>query len=389
MYRIYANGQTLHNPFLADDGRIVIDPVLREKLNTHGSLEFGIAPTNPLYSQIEPRKTLIKVMSDSENSKPWFGRVMSMERGWKNVLTVYCEGEFGCLCDSIDRPYGFKGVPSALLQKLIATYNGSQTHGYEISMGHVTVTDPNNLIVRSSNEPMPIWNRIEDALFGSSLGGYVLPRYDAENDVHYIDYLSLDENDPYAKTSTQKIEFGRNLLDFAQTWNAADVMTVLVPYGALRDMDDPDYEEGPPENGAWDGNRIHIASVNNGRRWIENQDGIDAYGRIVGTHTWDDVTQPSNLLTKATAWLAQQIWQSVTLEISAVDLSFVNVDIDQIQVGEYVRCESKAHDMNVLLLCTEKETRLTQLESSAIILGAGLMTITDLQKRGQTNGNNS
>lgn len=386
MYRIYANGEILHNPMLADSGRVVIEPVLREKLNTHGSFTFKLPPNNPLYDQIELRNTSIKVIPDTNNNKPWFGRVVSIENGWDNVKKVYCEGNLAYLCDSIVRPFGFKGAPSDLLDVLLTTYRGSNTSGPSFQLGHVSVIDPNNTIVRSSSAPASVWDTMSNELFGSSLGGYIIPRYDAETDTHYIDYLSLDGNDPYAHTSSQTVKFGKNLLDFTRYGSAEDVITVLIPYGALRDEDDPDYEDGAPTPtsgfSSWDGNRITIAPVNNGKRWIEDTDASARWGRIVGTHTWDDVTVPANLLTKARAYLAQQIWQSVTLDLSAVDLSFVDADIDQIQVGDYVRCQSVQHDLNVLLLCTEKTTYLTELESSAIVLGAGLKTITDLQRGG-------
>ena len=381
MYRIYADGAILHNPMFSEEGRVVINPVLHEKLNTHGSLDFDIAPTNPLYNALKPRDTKIKVVSDSENNKPWFGRVISMEQGWKNIVKVHCEGELGYLCDSIVRPYVFNGSPEDLLDDLIDNYNGSSTRGYTFVLGNVSVVDPNNYIVRSSVDAASVWDVIDDALFGSSLGGYIVPRYDAENDVHYVDYLSLDENDQYAVTSSQVIEFGRNLLDFLQTKDASPVITALIPYGAQRDESDP--ETKPTSSGhleTWDGNRITIASVNDGKRWIDNEDGKAIFGRVVGSHVWDDVTVPANLLTKAQAYLAQQIFLNANLEITAVDLAFVDVDIEQIQVAEYVQCKSKPHDMNVLMLCTEKTTYLTQLERSAIILGAGLKTITDLQK---------
>lgn len=387
MYSIYADGELLHYPLLDADGKIVINPVLREKLNTHGSLQFQVAPNNPLYDNLEPRKTKIKVLSDTRNDKPWFGRVMSVERGWQNLLTVYCEGEFGCLCDSLVRPYSFKGDPAVLLADLVANYNGSRTDGYPLQVGNVSVTDPNNYIVRSSDTANSVWAVLRESLFESSLGGFLLPRYDKANDVHYIDYLALDESDPYAVTSAQEIEFGKNLLNFVQTRNAADVFTILIPFGASLPDDDPDYEDGPPDSQGhlvnWNGNRLTIKDANNGRIYIENADGIAMWGRVVGTHTWDDVTIAQNLLNKGTAFLAQQIWESVNIEVSAVDLAFVNADVNQIQVGEYVRCKSKPHDLNVLLLCTEKTTYLTQLEKSSIMLGAGQKTITDLQAQSQ------
>lgn len=387
MYSIYADDDLLHYPLLDADGKIVINPVLQEKLNTHGSLQFQIAPTNPLYDKLEPRKTKIKVLSDTRNDKPWFGRVMSVDRGWNNLINVYCEGEFGCLCDSLVRPYAFKGDPAVLLADLVTNYNGSRTDGYTLQVGNVSVTDPNNYIVRSSNTANSVWDVMRESLFESSLGGYLLPRYDKVNDIHYIDYLALDADDQYAVVSEQEIEFGKNLLNFSQSRSAVDVFTVLIPFGASLPDDDPDYADGPPESHGhlinWNGNRLTITDVNNGRNYIENAAGIAMWGRIVGTHTWDNVTIAQNLLNKATAYLAQQIWESVNIEVSAVDLAFVNADVNQIQVGEYVRCKSKPHDLNVLLLCTQKTTYLTQLEKSSIILGAGQKTITDLQAQSQ------
>lgn len=382
MYRIFADNQTLHNPDLAYEGKIVIDPILTERLNTHGSLRFAIAPTNPLYDLLEPRNTQISVYAGTNsNERPWFGRVMTIEKGWNNVKVVYCEGILGCLNDSIYPPFGFKGSPSALLSALIDKYNDSQTSGPVFVLGNVSVTDPNNLIVRSSKLPATVWETMDSKLFNSTLGGYIFHRYDAENDVHYIDYLALDENDQYAHTVTQVVKFGENLLNFMQSVKGEDIVTVLTPYGALYDPDDPNYEEGPPENGTWNGNRLDIRSVNSGDNWIENADGVAMWGRIVGWKIWEDVTDPTNLLNKATAWLSAQIWNSISLELTAVDLSFVNVNVEQIQVGNYVRCQSVPHGLNLLLLCTEKETHLTKLEDSVIILGAGQKTITDLQRQ--------
>lgn len=380
MYKVYANNNVIHNPFRSDENLVLIEPVLQEKLNAHGSFEFKIAPNHPYYNSIEPRKTKIKIVSDALNNKPWFGRVISIQRGWNNLLSVYCEGELSSLCDSTFMPFGFKGAPLALLTRLINNYNGSQTDGFSYSIGNVSVTDPNNYIVRSSNAAQSVWEAMKNSLFGSSLGGYIFTRYEFSTDTHYVDYLSLDANDQYAKTSSQEIQFGKNLLDFVQSWDASDIITVLIPFGKAFAETDPEYEAGPPENGDWNGNRLTIASVNNNRKYVQNSQGIAMYGRIVGTKTWDDVTVAANLKTKATQWLADQIWQSVTLELTAVDLSAVDVDIEQIQVGEYVRCKSKPHDINVLLLCTEKTTHLTANEQSNIILGAGLKTFTDLQK---------
>lgn len=391
MYRIIVSGEladrvltdsvVLHSPALDKSGRIVIEPELKDALNTHGYLSFKLGPNNPLYGNLKPRRTLVMAESDANTARPWFGRVISMERGFDNLISVYCEGEMACLNDSIHRAFGFQGTPEALFRKLITNYQNSHTYGYDFTVGHVSVTDPNNNIVRQSWDADTVWGRIKSKLFGSSLGGYVIPRYDAVTGTHYLDYLALDGNDQYAHTSSQVIEYGKSLLDFTKTTDAANIVTVMFPFGARLQSGDPGYEQGePPANGSWNGNRVTIADANNNRIYLENADGIAEWGRIVGTHIWEDVTIPANLKTKAQTWLAQQIWQSVTLELSALDLSDLDVDIEQIHVGDYVRCKSRPHDLDVLLLCTEKTTYLTELEKSSIILGPGLKTITDLQR---------
>ena len=386
MYRIYADGNILHNPLMAESGLVVIRPVLREKLNAHGSLEFGVAPSNPLYDRIHPRMTDIEVIPGvNTNARPWFGRVVSVERGWNNVKRVYCEGELAYLCDSIARPFGFKGSPSALLDSLLAIYRGASTAGPAFQLGNVSVTDPNDTIVRSSSTPQSVWEAIDGNLFNSSLGGFLMPRYDPATGNHYVDYLSLDENDQHAHTSTQIIKFGKNLLDFTEHTSAEDVITVLIPFGAMREPEDAGYTDHAPQPTSglefWDGNRITVASVNNGLDYIEDSTATALWGRTIGTKTWEDVTIPANLLTKAQAFLASQVAKSISVELSAVDLAFVNANIEQIQVGDYVQCKSIPHNLNILLLCTEKETYLTELENSSIILGAGSKTISDLQGR--------
>lgn len=384
MYTIYIKDKDpdvtdwtlLHSPLRDVDNLIVINPVLNEAVNTHGSLEFSIAPNNPHYDELQERATLVKVSSDTKGRKIWFGRIVSIDRAWNRTLSIYCEGELALLCDATYQPFGHTGTPKVLFQKLLYHYSQSDIaqNGYNLRPGNITVTDPNNNIVRSSADPMALWEIMDSKLFGTSLGGYVVPRYDESDGTHYVDYLA-----DFDETSTQVVKFGKNLLDFREHSTAQDVITVLYPYGAERDSSDPLYAPDPPANGLWR-YRIDIGTVNPARKYyIENQDGIDLWGRVYGYRVWEDITLEQNLYDKAVAWLATQIAKSMTLEVSAVDLAFVDADVEQIQVGQYVLVQSEPHGLNARLLCTSKTTYLTELEKSAIVLGAGMKTITDLQ----------
>jgi hypothetical protein len=225
---------------------------------------------------------------------------------------------------------------------------------------------------------------MDDKLFGSSLGGFVLARYDRDSDTHYIDYLTTDVNDPYARVSTQTVRFGKNLLDFVQHTTAEDVVTALLPYGAELPDDNTNYEDGPPENGGWNGNRVTVASVNNGSKFVRSTLGQELFGVVGGTKTWDDVTLPSNLLSKAQKWVDEQAALALSLEVSAVDLSFVKADIEQIRLGDFVRVISEPHDLDAMLLCVQKETHLSELEESIITLGHPQAAISDPETKPAT-----
>lgn len=378
MYFVKLNGEWGHNPRLGNEC-VLIDPTLTEQVNTQGSFEFQIAPSNPCYEMVKPRTTMVEIISDTKNSRPWFGRVMEVSRGWNNCKNVYCEGELGCLTDVIYQPFGFKGSPDQLFANLMSAYSAGDTSGYDLRKGLVTVTDPNQYIVRSSKNPMSVWQSISDNLMNSTLGGYVVARYDKATGIHYVDYLA-----DFTEQSTQKIEFGKNLLDFSEAISGQNVVTCLIPFGATLQSTDPGYAPDPPENGTWNGNMLTVESVNGGSRIIENQDGISIWGKVYGSQIWNDVTIASILLAKGRQRLAEMIATSISIKLSAVDLSFVDVNVDQIQCGMYVPVESKPHNLKLTLLCTKKTTPLTSLEQSAIILGAGQKTITDLQAKEMT-----
>ena len=155
-------------------------------------------------------------------------------------------------------------------------HNAQVEQAKQFKIGNITVTDPNNYIVRSDTNYKTTWDSLNEKLV-EPLGGYLFVRH--EEDGNYLDYL-VD----FQTISSQSIEFGKNMIDISQTLKGADIATALIPLGAQ--------VEGTDE-------RLTIKSVNNDVDFIYDQNAVNTYGWIFKTQEWNDVTEPSNLLTKA------------------------------------------------------------------------------------------
>lgn len=365
MYKVYANGKPLHHPNMFDSGYVVSEPEITQEVNAHGSMTFDMLPNHPLYGSINNLTTIITVEDDT--GEIFRGRVLHSTKDFYNRKSVYVEGELAFLVDTLYRPFVFKGSVSEFFTLLIENHNSQVEDEKKFTVGLCTVTDPNDYIVRESIDPTSTWDAITYKLI-DLLGGYIRTRY--ENGVRYIDYLTS-----YDSTSGQKVEFGKNMLDLKDYVTAEDVITCLIPYGVQYDEGDEGYTE-QPESGTWNGNRLTVESVNSGLDYIKDKNGVSLFGNIWGTMTWDDVTLPDNLLTKAIDYLAESIYAAMTLTITALDLHLVNVDTASIKLGDDVQIFSIPHDINRTLMCVSKKIRLMEPDQDEITLGAKQETLT-------------
>ena len=110
-----------------------------------------------------------------------------------------------------------------------------------------------------------------------------------------------------------------------------------------------------------------------------NQDAVDAYGWIFATKTWDDVTVGDNLLTKAAAELASRINLSVSLDVSAIDLSMTNGQIDELRFFEYVKINSPAHQLNEFMLVQKLTIDMDNPQNNKLTLGTQYATFSESQ----------
>ena len=357
MYRVYCDDYLIYDTRLSQLN--LINPSLELELNKTGSFTFTIYPSHPYFEKLKKLKSIIKVYQD--DYLIFKGRILNDTQGWHNEKQVTCEGELAFLLDSIQRPYDFMSgdlhtTVKDLFTFFINNHNSQVEPEHQFIVGNITVTDPNDYIVRSDSTYMNTWDSINDKLI-DSYGGYLWIRH--EEDGNYIDYLS-----DFDTISSQTIEFGKNLIDLSKTTKGEDIATGIIPLGA---------QIGEGE----DAERLTIRSVNDDKDYIYNQEAVDTYGWIFETVTWDDVTEASNLLRKGQEYLASAINLLVSIEISAVDLSAVETNINAFHLGTYINIKTNPHDLDTLFLVTKLSIDLTTPKNNKLTLGTSYSSFTE------------
>lgn len=356
MYQVYCDEYLIFDT--RNDELNIINPKLDVELNKTGSFTFTIYPSHVHYNRLKKLKSIVKVYQDGY--LVFRGRILNDEQGFYNEKQVSCEGELAFLVDSIQRPYDFMSgdlhtTIDDLFTFFINNHNSQVDEEHQFIVGNITVTDPNNYIVRSDSTYLNTWDSIQKKLI-ESYGGYLWVRH--EEDGNYIDYLA-----DFDTISSQTIEFGKNLLDINKITKGEDIATAIIPLGAKLSEDSDE--------------RLTITDVNDGRDYVFNQEAVDEYGWIFKTVTWDDVTIASNLLRKANEELAQSINLSVSIELNAVDLAAINADINSFRLGTYIRVKTNPHNLNSNFLVAKLSISLMNVKENKLTLGKSYSTFTE------------
>ncbi|MCD8126186.1 MAG: phage tail protein [Clostridiales bacterium] len=296
------------------------------------------------------------------------GRAITRQEDFYKTGTLTCEGVLAYLYDTYYPPFEFSGSPTDFLSAVLDNHNAQVEERKQLQLGNVTVEDNNDYISRSSIEYNRTLTVLTDKLINDSLGGYFRVRI--VDGVKYLDYLSS-----YGTTATQPVEFGVNLLDIAQNVEYSDLATVILPLGAkLEDSDGNQTDE-----------YLTISSVNGGSIYYADEDAVEEYGWIVVCNIWEDVTEASNLLTKAKSYLAQVTSAVSSFEVSAVDLALVSAEYDYINLGDYVLIQSDPHGINQYVELTAMDIDLLDPANDTLTFGADSASLTDSQRSSDRN----
>lgn len=376
MYQLRYGQYILYDPRLAtpEDKLLIRDPSVHLAVGKAGDMTFTLQPDHPYLGNLRRMSGLVELLDDS--IPIYRGRIIRDTKGFYNAQCIETEGIMAALNDSLIPPFAYPddfaedeayqaaaaggNVVEYLFKWFLHQHNSMVSAEQQIKPGICTVTDPNNYISRSSTEYLTSMEAIRGKLSDSSLGGYLLIRY--ESDGNYLDYYA-----ELPLTNTQPVEFAKNLLDLNSETDGTEIYTAILPEGkdgmTIETLADGDLSDDLVKSGLT----------------IYSKSGVATYGRITRHVKWDDVTVSANLQTRAKAALADNgLAMPETITCKAVDLGWQD-DVQHFRVGRMTALISTPHGYSTSYPLMELSPDILNPGNTQITMGATRRTYTGSQ----------
>ena len=376
MYQLRYGQYILYDPRLAtpEDKLLIRDPSVHLAVGKAGDMAFTLQPDHPYLGNLRRMSGLVELLDDS--IPIYRGRIIRDTKGFYNAHCIETEGIMAALNDSLIPPFAYPddfaedaayqaaaaggNVVEYLFKWFLHQHNSMVSAEQQIKPGICTVTDPNNYISRSSTEYLTSMEAIRGKLSDSSLGGYLLIRY--ESDGNYLDYYA-----ELPLTNTQPVEFATNLLDLNSEVDGTQIYTAILPLGKdgldLSALPDGDLSDDLVKSGLT----------------IYSKSGVATYGRITRHVKWEDVTVAANLQTRAKSALADNgLAMPETITCKAVDLGWQD-DVQHFRVGRMTALISTPHGYSTSYPLMELSPDILNPGNTQITMGTNRRTYTGSQ----------
>lgn len=335
IYRITAtyNGQEyeVFNPL--DPAAQVYDDEIAEEMGSTPTLTFTIPPGNLAETVMQPLTT--HVTAYRGNVEVFSGRVISADWDIYNTMTVSCIGDMGDLADSQIAPFSHTGTAAQFLSEVIAKHNALVDASRAFTVGTVNVTgEAGERAVEDYTDALTLITNYCSGAYG----GYIRVRPG-----RVIDWME-DFGD-----NSQVIRFGENILDLSRQIDAADVATVLIALG-------PEPEEGTRQ----------VVTV-------QNASAVAKWGKIYRVEEFDSDT---GLQAAAQARVDQIATMPDSAELTALDLSVVDVSIPALTLGAWTNFYSPANGIQGRYLLYKRSLHMTAPANDTVSFGPVQQTIT-------------
>ena len=324
MITIYIDNKKIYDPRIR---KLQLEEAeLSQAKNKAGTLKM-ILPADHAYSDLVVIPGITRVTVKEDDDILFKGRIVRDNPDFWEDSEYTAEGQLAYLNDTVVRPYEFSGSPREYFKFLITQHNSQVEKERQFTVGRITVSDPNDYILRSNMHYPSTFEELQEKLL-DNMGGYLVERF--ENGVTYLDYLSeIREN------NDQKAKYGENIVDIDRVQEIdSDFATAIIPLGKKQD------------DGNGNETYLTIASVNDGKDYIQNDDAVVKYGLILKVVEHEDVTLPENLIKKGEEDLQEAIKSTSSITVTAADLSGTGSKVESFRFMKNVKCISKRHGLD-------------------------------------------
>lgn len=324
MITIYIDNKKIYDPRIR---KLQLEEAeLSQAKNKAGTLKM-ILPADHAYSDLVVIPGITRVTVKEDDDILFKGRIVRDNPDFWEDSEYTAEGQLAYLNDTVVRPYEFSGSPREYFKFLITQHNSQVEKERQFTVGRIKVSDPNDYIVRSNMHYPSTFEELQEKLL-DNMGGYLVERF--ENGVTYLDYLSeIREN------NDQKAKYGENIVDIDRVQEIdSDFATAIIPLGKKQD------------DGNGNETYLTIASVNDGKDYIQNDDAVVKYGLILKVVEHEDVTLPENLIKKGEEDLQEAIKSTSSITVTAADLSGTGSKVESFRFMKNVKCISKRHGLD-------------------------------------------
>lgn len=375
MYKIYADDFLIYDDTSPDSYLKVTSPKLSLAENSAGSLTMTIPPGNAGYDMIVRMVTNITVEKDGEYF--WAGRVLQEKKDFWNNRNLTCEGELAFLNDTTQpqdsRRYpGGPGGMRTLLLALLAEHNDHALPDRRIyvnlpdgtASGIVTAELPSGGIdfVRNYEKTIECVNKLSEEYSGAARIRRVVK---GGATYRVLDFLKVERPEDRLDTNTQTVEFGKNLIEFSSSFDSSEYATVIVPLGEKLKS-----EEGEGVEGLERYVTVETDPRSGGTRYVKAaQEVIDERGWIEKVVHFDDISTPSLLYNKAMQYLTDLQFETMQIDLSALDLHYLNPEIEDIRIGDLIQVVSVPHGIHHFFPVKKLDIPLDQPQNATYQLG--------------------
>lgn len=335
MYRVVATyndvNYEIYNPL--DPSAQIYDDEIAEEMGSTPAFSFTVPPGNIAETVIQPLATHITAYRD--NVEVFSGRVISADWDLYNTMTVQCIGDMGDLADSQIAPFSHAGTAAQFLSEVIAKHNALVDASRAFTVGTVNVTgETGERAVEDYTDALTLIT----TYCSGAYGGYIRVRPG-----RVIDWME-DFGD-----NSQTIRFGENILDLSRQIDAADVATVLIALG-------PEPKEGTRQ----------VVTA-------QNADGVRKWGKIYGVEEFES---DAGLQAAAQARVDALATLPESAELTALDLSVVDISIPALTLGAWTNFYSPANGIQGRYLLYKRSLHMTAPANDTVSFGPVQQTIT-------------